>query len=322
MLIEDTEEAGILDPDQAEYATNVFRLSGKRVSQCLVPRDKMATLELSTPPDKVMEAARTGAHTRMPVYEGELDKIVGIVNTKDLFYLFSLRGVVVLEDALYPPLFLKPEESVANALRLFRKARRPMALVRDDAGKILGLRVKTIANLGAYMQVFSSAVPTYLYATLLSGQYQIPQIYCEVDAVYTNTNSVDAYRGAGRPEATFVVERLVEVGARELGLDPSDLRRKNFVRQFPHQTPVIMTYDTGDYAACMKEALRLADYSNVAARKDRSAADRSPLATARSPALSSVTASSDAHSAFSGWTRTSSVINKCACSIRRCHSSV
>ena len=87
----------------------------------------------------------------------------------------------------------------------------------DGDGKILGLRVKTIANLGAYMQVFSSAVPTYLYATLLSGQYQIPQIYCEVDAVYTNTNSVDAYRGAGRPEATFVVERLVEVGARELG---------------------------------------------------------------------------------------------------------
>jgi CBS domain containing-hemolysin-like protein len=87
----------------------------------------------------VLEAVRTGAHTRMPVYEGELDNIVGIVNTKDLFYLFSLRGVVVLEDALYPPLFLKPDNSVAEALRLFRKAHRPMALVRDDAGKIQGL---------------------------------------------------------------------------------------------------------------------------------------------------------------------------------------
>src|SRR5439155_5698246 len=81
----------------------------------------------------------TGAHTRMPVYDGEFDKIVGIVNTKDLFYLFSLRGVVVLEDALYPPLYLKPDESLGNALRLFRKARRPMALVRDDEGKIHGL---------------------------------------------------------------------------------------------------------------------------------------------------------------------------------------
>ncbi|HYP12169.1 MAG TPA: xanthine dehydrogenase family protein molybdopterin-binding subunit, partial [Xanthobacteraceae bacterium] len=103
----------------------------------------------------------------------------------------------------------------------------------DAEGKILGLRAKTVANLGAYMSTFSSSVPTYLYATLLSGQYEIPQIYCEVDAVYTNTVPVDAYRGAGRPEAAFVVERLVEVGARELGQDPAELRRKNFVKKFP-----------------------------------------------------------------------------------------
>jgi CBS domain containing-hemolysin-like protein len=139
LLIEDTEEAGMLDPDQAEFVQNVFHLSNKRVGDCLVPRDKMAALELNTPPDKVLEAVRTGAHTRMPVYEGDLDQIVGIVNTKDLFYLFSLKGVVILQDALYPALFLKPEETMANALRLFRKVRRPMALVRDDNGHILGL---------------------------------------------------------------------------------------------------------------------------------------------------------------------------------------
>ena len=103
------------------------------------------------------------------------------------------------------------------------------------------------------MSTFSSSVPTYLYATLLSGQYEIPQIYCEVDAVYTNTVPVDAYRGAGRPEATFVVERLVEVGAREIGQDPAELRRKNFVKKFPHQTPVIMAYDAGDYDASLQE---------------------------------------------------------------------
>ena len=101
----------------------------------MVPREKMAALELNTPPDKVLEAVRSGAHTRMPVYEGDLDNIVGIVNTKDLFYLFSLQGVVVLQDALYPALFLKPDETMANALRLFRKAHRPMALVRDDDGQ-------------------------------------------------------------------------------------------------------------------------------------------------------------------------------------------
>ena len=141
----------------------------------------------------------------------------------------------------------------------------------DAAGKILGIRVKTIANLGAYMQVFSSAVPTYLYATLLSGQYQIPQIYCEVDAVYTNTNSVDAYRGAGRPEATFVVERLVEVAARELHIDPAEMRRRNFVKTFPHQTPVIFAYDAGDYDASLKKALELADYKGFAKRKREAA---------------------------------------------------
>jgi CBS domain containing-hemolysin-like protein len=139
LLIEDTEEAGILDADQADFVQNVFRLSSKHVVDCQVPRDKMAALELNTPPDKVLEAVRSGAHTRMPVYEGDLDHIVGIVNTKDLFYLFSLRGVVVLQDALYPALFLRPEESMANALRVFRKSRRPMALVRDTNGHILGL---------------------------------------------------------------------------------------------------------------------------------------------------------------------------------------
>jgi CBS domain containing-hemolysin-like protein len=139
LLIEDIEEAGVLAPDQAEFVQNVFRLSDKKVRDCLVPRDKMAALELNTPADKILEAVRSGAHTRMPVYENDLDNIVGIVNTKNLFYLFSLRGVVVLEDALYPPLFLKPDESMANALRLFRKSHRPMALVREDNGTILGL---------------------------------------------------------------------------------------------------------------------------------------------------------------------------------------
>ncbi|HEY1543408.1 MAG TPA: xanthine dehydrogenase family protein molybdopterin-binding subunit, partial [Xanthobacteraceae bacterium] len=140
----------------------------------------------------------------------------------------------------------------------------------DAEGKITALHVKTIANIGAYMSTFSSSVPTYLYGTLLSGQYNIPHIYCEVDAVYTNTVPVDAYRGAGRPEATFVVERLVEVGARELGIDPAELRRKNFVRKFPHQTPVIMTYDAGDYDASLKRALELADHKGFAKRKRES----------------------------------------------------
>jgi carbon-monoxide dehydrogenase large subunit len=144
-----------------------------------------------------------------------------------------------------------------------------MAFDADD--KVLGLRVKTTANFGGYMSLFSSAIPTYLYGTLLSGQYAIPTIYCEVDAVYTNTVPVDAYRGAGRPEATFVLERLMEVSARELGRDPADLRRINFVKSFPHQTPVILTYDVGDYDASLKKAMEIANYKGFGQRKRDSA---------------------------------------------------
>lgn len=138
MLIEDTEEAGLLDEDQAEFVQNVFQLSNKRVREVMIPREKIAALDVNTPPDKVLEAVRHGAHTRMPVYDGTLDKIVGIVNTKDLFYLFSTSGLVVLEDAIYPATFLDPDETVANALRLLQRSRRPMALVRNEEDRIVG----------------------------------------------------------------------------------------------------------------------------------------------------------------------------------------
>jgi carbon-monoxide dehydrogenase large subunit len=137
----------------------------------------------------------------------------------------------------------------------------------DANNRITGFKVDTIANLGAYMSLFSSCVPTYLYATLLSGQYAIPAIHANVRTVYTNTAPVDAYRGAGRPEATFLLERTMEVAARELGVSPAELRRTNFITTFPHQTPVIMNYDAGDYAASLDAAMKAADYAGFPARK-------------------------------------------------------
>lgn len=137
----------------------------------------------------------------------------------------------------------------------------------DADNRIIGLKVDTIANLGAYMSLFSSAVPTYLYATLLSGQYDIPAIHANVRTVYTNTAPVDAYRGAGRPEATYLLERTMETAARELGVSPAELRRVNFIRSFPHQTPVIMNYDAGDYEASLDAAMTAADWNGFAARK-------------------------------------------------------
>jgi carbon-monoxide dehydrogenase large subunit len=137
----------------------------------------------------------------------------------------------------------------------------------DADNNVIGLKVDTIANLGAYMSLFSSAVPTYLYATLLSGQYAIPAIHCNVRTVYTNTAPVDAYRGAGRPEATYLLERTMETAARELGVSPAELRKQNFIRSFPYQTPVIMNYDAGDYEASLTAAMQAADWDGFAARK-------------------------------------------------------
>ncbi|SFO89080.1 xanthine dehydrogenase, molybdenum binding subunit apoprotein [Mesorhizobium sp. NFR06] len=137
----------------------------------------------------------------------------------------------------------------------------------DKDNRITGLKVDTIANLGAYMSLFSSCVPTYLYATLLSGQYDIPAIHANVRTVYTNTAPVDAYRGAGRPEATYVLERMMETAARELGVSPAELRRRNFITSFPHQTPVIMNYDAGDYNTSLDAAMKAADYAGFTKRR-------------------------------------------------------
>ena len=142
-------------------------------------------------------------------------------------------------------------------------------LALDKDGKFLGLRVATVANMGAYLSTFASAVPTYLYATLLAGQYTTPAIHAEVKAVFTNTAPVDAYRGAGRPEATYVVERIVETAAREMKLDPAEIRKRNFIapNAFPYQTPVALAYDSGQYQLAMDAALKMADYLNFPARR-------------------------------------------------------
>jgi carbon-monoxide dehydrogenase large subunit len=143
-------------------------------------------------------------------------------------------------------------------------------LAMDKDGRFLGLRVKTTANMGAYLSTFASCIPTILYATLLAGQYATPAIHCEVTAVFTNTAPVDAYRGAGRPEATYVVERIVEQAAREMKLDPAEIRRRNFITSFPYQTPVALQYDTGDYNATLEGAIQLADVAGFPARRKAS----------------------------------------------------
>jgi aerobic carbon-monoxide dehydrogenase large subunit len=145
-------------------------------------------------------------------------------------------------------------------------------MAMDKDGKFLAMRVHTDANLGAYLSTFSTAVPTILYATLLAGQYTCPQIYVEVDAWFTNTAPVDAYRGAGRPEATYLLERLVSRCAWDMNLSQDEIRKRNFITTFPYQTPVALQYDVGDYHACMDKAKVLGDVAGFDTRRKASEA--------------------------------------------------
>ncbi len=145
-----------------------------------------------------------------------------------------------------------------------------VAVAKD--GKLLGLRVKTTANLGAYLSTFAPAVPTYLYATLLNGVYEWPAIHAEVTGVFTNTTPVDAYRGAGRPEACYLLERMMDAAAAAIKMDPAEIRRKNFIPKFDngYQTKVALQYDSGNYGAAFDKLLGMLDYKKF--RSDQAAA--------------------------------------------------
>ena len=146
-------------------------------------------------------------------------------------------------------------------------------LALDAEGNFLGLEVKTLANMGAYLSTLAPCIPTWLHGILLAGCYTTPAIHVNVKAVFTNTTPVDAYRGAGRPEATYLIERIVDVAADEMGLDPAEIRRKNFIQPeaFPYQTPVALQYDIGDYDKTLDSALKASDYAGFEARRAESA---------------------------------------------------
>ena len=140
-------------------------------------------------------------------------------------------------------------------------------------GTLVGLRVKTFANLGGVLSTIAPGIPTTLYGRMLSGAYRIPAIHCRVIGVYTNTGMVDAYRGAGRPEATYVVERAVDLVARELGLDPAEVRRRNFIppEAFPYDPGILsgLCYDSGEYERALDRALELVDYAGFRAEQEQ-----------------------------------------------------
>jgi CBS domain containing-hemolysin-like protein len=139
MLLEETQEAGGLPADEATLVKRVFELSDKIVRDVMVPRERVVTLSLSASEEEILEVCRETSHTRMPVWEESPDNIVGVVNTKDLFSLFSLKGLVILMDAVYSAIFVSPEVPVSRVLQTLRRAKRAMAVVRDADGKFLGI---------------------------------------------------------------------------------------------------------------------------------------------------------------------------------------
>ncbi|HIO51062.1 MAG TPA: xanthine dehydrogenase family protein molybdopterin-binding subunit [Pelagibacteraceae bacterium] len=143
-----------------------------------------------------------------------------------------------------------------------------LAVTND--GKFLGFKNETIANLGAYARVFGTVTPTYLFGPCATGVYVMPAAYSNVKAVYTNTAPVDAYRGAGRPEATYTIERIVDKAATELGMDPIEIRMKNFPTEFPFKQTLVHQVDSGDYVAGLEKAKQMSDYDGFAARKKES----------------------------------------------------
>ncbi|WP_420858281.1 xanthine dehydrogenase family protein molybdopterin-binding subunit [Marivivens marinus] len=147
-------------------------------------------------------------------------------------------------------------------------------LACEKDGTFIAFRTETMANVGAYLSNFSTATPTFLHGTLMAGNYTVPHVYVNVKAVFTNTAPVDAYRGAGRPEATYSIERVIDKAARELGLDPIAIRRKNFVKpdQFPFTSAAGLEYDIGNYDALMDKLEELADFGGFAERRKASEA--------------------------------------------------
>ncbi|MCH2168273.1 MAG: xanthine dehydrogenase family protein molybdopterin-binding subunit [Oceanicola sp.] len=150
-----------------------------------------------------------------------------------------------------------------------------MELALDADNNFIGIRTDTLANMGAYLSTFAPSIPTYLHGTLMAGNYKTPVVQVNVKSIFTTTVPVDAYRGAGRPEATFQLERIVDMAARELGVSPIDLRNQNFISKdmFPYATPVAVEYDTGDYHATLAKGADLADVAGFDARAAASAAN-------------------------------------------------
>jgi carbon-monoxide dehydrogenase large subunit len=144
-----------------------------------------------------------------------------------------------------------------------------VSLALDSQGVMQGLKVDTIANMGAYLSTFAPAIPSFFYAYPFPGPYKVRAVQCRTRAAFTNTQPVDAYRGAGRPECTYVLERAMDAAARELGLDRIEIRRRNLIPAdaFPYKTPLLWTYDVAEFQTLLDKVVQVGDFAGFTARR-------------------------------------------------------
>lgn len=270
---------------RASHVTRLELVNNRLVSNPMEPRAAIGELDLATG-DYTLYTTSQAPHVHrllIAAFVLQLPEHKLRVVAPDVGGGFGTKGSIYNEQALVLWLAAKlgrPVKWTADRSEIFltdNQARDHLTkaeLALDKDGKFLAMRVATLANLGGYLGSFAPAIPTWCYGTLLAGTYATPAIHVEVKGVFTNTAPVDAYRGAGRPEACYVVERLVDRAAREMKIDPVELRRRNFIANgaFPYTTPVALTYDSGDYFATLDMALKAADYAGFEQRRQAAAA--------------------------------------------------
>jgi carbon-monoxide dehydrogenase large subunit len=263
----------------AAHVTTLDLVNNRLVGAAIEPRAVLAVPDPATGRLTIYDSTQTPHHVRrflaeeLALSESDLRVIA-----PDVGGGFGYKGKHYPEETIVAwaaRRLGRPVKWVATRAESFladNQARDHLTRARlaiDAAGNFLGLRVETIANLGAYVSTFGAAIPSAIYSSLLAGPYRTPAVHVTVTGVFTNTLPTDAYRGAGRPEACYVLERLAERAARDLKIDRAEIRRRNLIpaAAMPYKTPIGPTYDSGDFPAVLERALALADYRGFAARR-------------------------------------------------------
>ncbi len=269
---------------KAHHVTKVDLVNNRVVVASMEPRGMVGMYEPGND-SFTLYACSQGVHSVRGVMAGDIFKVSTNqmrVITTDVGGGFGMKAVPYREQALVlwaAKRLGRPVKWMGDRSDAFvsdthgRDHLTHAELALDKDGKILGLRVAGIANMGGYLSCWGPCIPTEPAGAMHAAVYSIQNVDISFKLVFTNTTPVEAYRGAGRPEAAYVVERIVDAAAAEIGMAPDELRRRNFIAPaaFPHSTVTGLTYDSGNYETNMKDAMKAADWAGFDARRKESA---------------------------------------------------